>query len=370
MAGNEEAEVHGQEISLKVRRKQAARAARASAEPGIERVAQGVAEEIGAQHGDDDGQPGKRDQPPRRAEVLAALAQHAAPAGRRRLHAQAEEAERRLHDDQLRELEARDHQGGGDHVGGDVAEQDAAAAGAERHRHRDELARLHRQHRDAHQLGVDHPAAQHQHDHEVGDARAQQRHERDGEEQVRQRELRLHRAHDDRVDAAAGPAADQAERDADGGGHAAPSPERQQRARCARRRSTRLSTSRPSGSVPSGLAHVPPAPGRRLEREGQVLVVVAARGDDIREGGHQERDHEDDEAGAREAGRRRDRRARARDRLGRRGRGAGGGGTPTTGAAAISTPACSPLSPGAIDLMPSAAAGRAPCRAGPAAGSR
>ena len=30
---------------------------------------------------------------------------------------QAEEAERRLHDDQLRELEARDHQGGRDHVG-------------------------------------------------------------------------------------------------------------------------------------------------------------------------------------------------------------------------------------------------------------
>ena len=121
----------------------------------------------------------------------------------------------------------------------------------------------------------------------------QQRHERDGEEQVRQRELRLHRAHDPpRVDSAAGPAADQAERDADGGGQQ-DGAQRQAAATCARRRPTRLRTSRPSGSVPSGLAPRLPPPGGRLEREGQVLVVVAARGDEIREGGDQERDHED-----------------------------------------------------------------------------
>src|SRR4029450_1762276 len=48
-------------------------------EPGIESVAETVAEEVDTEHGDQDGEAGERRQPPRRREVDAAVREHAAP---------------------------------------------------------------------------------------------------------------------------------------------------------------------------------------------------------------------------------------------------------------------------------------------------
>jgi hypothetical protein len=53
VTGNEQNEVHGQGLSLRVRRNRPRRP-RVRAQPRIERLSQGVAEEIGAQHSEDD----------------------------------------------------------------------------------------------------------------------------------------------------------------------------------------------------------------------------------------------------------------------------------------------------------------------------
>ena len=65
--------------------------------PRVEDVAQGVAEQVGAEHHEADGDAGEDHQPGRRAHVLGRrLRQHAAPGGMRLGHAEAEERQRRL----------------------------------------------------------------------------------------------------------------------------------------------------------------------------------------------------------------------------------------------------------------------------------
>src|SRR5437868_4087071 len=70
-----------------------------SRQPGIERGAEPVAEEVEAQHGHEDRDAGREAEPGRDLEVLVALAQHRAPARGRRADPDAEERERRLGDD-------------------------------------------------------------------------------------------------------------------------------------------------------------------------------------------------------------------------------------------------------------------------------
>src|SRR6185369_12474932 len=68
-------------------------------EAWIERVAQAVAEEVEAEHGDEDGQAGEQRQPHVGLDERHVGFQVPAPARRRRLSAQAQERQRRLHDD-------------------------------------------------------------------------------------------------------------------------------------------------------------------------------------------------------------------------------------------------------------------------------
>src|SRR5262245_24860618 len=79
------------------------------AELGVEDVAQPVPDEVDAQRGEGQREAGERGQPPRDVEEIAALREHAAPGGRGRLDAEAEERDGRLRHDELGELQARHH---------------------------------------------------------------------------------------------------------------------------------------------------------------------------------------------------------------------------------------------------------------------
>src|SRR5581483_7801262 len=65
----------------------------------IEDVAKRVPEQVHAEHDEHDSESGERGHPPRLADVDGGVAQIRAPARRGRLHAQAEEAQRRFEDD-------------------------------------------------------------------------------------------------------------------------------------------------------------------------------------------------------------------------------------------------------------------------------
>src|SRR5438105_11135356 len=74
---------------------------RRAAQRGVEGVAQAVAEQVEAEHGDEDGQAGEGGDPPRRGEELAAFHDHVAPARQRRLGAEAEVTQAGLDEDRL-----------------------------------------------------------------------------------------------------------------------------------------------------------------------------------------------------------------------------------------------------------------------------
>src|SRR5712692_9418911 len=76
-------------------------------ETRIESVADGVAEDVGGEHRDEDNHAGKVDEPHRVEEITLRVGQHVAPAGRGRLDAEAEEVERCLDQDDLADTQAR-----------------------------------------------------------------------------------------------------------------------------------------------------------------------------------------------------------------------------------------------------------------------
>src|SRR2546428_666190 len=187
----------------------------AHAQARVEGAAQRVAEEVGAQHGDHDGQAGERRDPPGAADVVAALADHPAPARRGRLHAEAQERQRRLDDDQLGELEARHHDGGTDDVRRDVAEEDPRGPAAEGARSDHEVPLPGAQRHHADQPRVHDPAPEHEHDDQVHERGLEERHHRDREEQVGKRELDLGQPHDDAIRPRAGVSGQKPEQDAE-----------------------------------------------------------------------------------------------------------------------------------------------------------
>ena len=63
--------------------------------PGVERIAQGVAERVAGEHRDDDREPGKEREPPQVGYALGAVLDDRCPSSRRRLHADAEVRQRR-----------------------------------------------------------------------------------------------------------------------------------------------------------------------------------------------------------------------------------------------------------------------------------
>src|SRR5262249_52334589 len=103
------------------------KAARAgsSAKSRVQAVAPPGAHDAPPERGQHDRGPREDRDPPRRLDVLAAIAHHVAEAGERRLHAEAEEREPGLEDDVLREIERDvDDQRAGD-VRQDMAQIDA-----------------------------------------------------------------------------------------------------------------------------------------------------------------------------------------------------------------------------------------------------
>src|SRR5438105_4479087 len=65
-------------------------------QPGVEGIADSIAEDVRGEHGQEDGDPGKGDEESRAEEITLGVGEHVAPTRGRRLDAEAEEGERRL----------------------------------------------------------------------------------------------------------------------------------------------------------------------------------------------------------------------------------------------------------------------------------
>ena len=89
---------------------------------GIDGVAQGVAEQVGGEHGDHDGEAGKDAGPGRGHQHRLGVEDHAAPGGSRRLDAEAEEGEPGLEQDHVTHAERRRDQQRTERVGQQVPE--------------------------------------------------------------------------------------------------------------------------------------------------------------------------------------------------------------------------------------------------------
>src|SRR5206468_5092939 len=104
---------------------------RRAAQRGIDGVPEPVAEEVEAEHRQEDRDAGKRRDPPRRQEMLPALHEHVAPARQGRLGAEAEIREARLDQDRLAERQAALDDDDRDRVDEHVPSENARGAGAE-----------------------------------------------------------------------------------------------------------------------------------------------------------------------------------------------------------------------------------------------
>src|SRR5882724_3995919 len=115
------------------------------AELRVQHVAQPVAHQVDAERGDRERGPREGREPPGHVEVVAALREHAAPGWRRRLHAEAEEGDGGLGDDELGELETAYDDDGRRHVGQDVPQEQPRPPEPQGPGRVHELAFLHRQ---------------------------------------------------------------------------------------------------------------------------------------------------------------------------------------------------------------------------------
>src|SRR6185295_18242884 len=118
-----------------------------AAEARVERVAERVAEQVGAEHREADGQAREQDEPGRLLRVLRrGDREHPAP---RRIglgHAQAQEGQRGLHQDRAAELRGAEHDERAHGIGQNVAECDAHMPEADRPRRLHVLHLTDRQH--------------------------------------------------------------------------------------------------------------------------------------------------------------------------------------------------------------------------------
>ena len=187
----------------------------------IEPVAQGVAEQVEAEHGERDGD-AREDRDPRRAlGVFRPAPQHQAPGRDRLLHAEAEKRQRRLEQDRLSDGRRHHHQIGREHIGHHVPHDDAGMAEAGCARGVDVGHLPHRQRARPH-----HPGAARDerygdgHDH-VERAGAEDRHHGQRQDDQRKGHQHVHDAHQDHIETAAemraGDPEDQSHRAADEG---------------------------------------------------------------------------------------------------------------------------------------------------------
>src|SRR6266481_2356751 len=124
-------------------------------EPRIESVAEAIAEQVEAEHGDENREPGEESQPRVGLDEGDVGLEVPSPARRRRLSAQPEEGERRLHDDGGRDAERGRDDDRRQTVGQDVPEQDPGIPHSEGAAGLDVLLLLDREHASPHQARVD-----------------------------------------------------------------------------------------------------------------------------------------------------------------------------------------------------------------------
>src|SRR5438445_118265 len=157
----------------------------------------------------------------REQEDVAAGGHHEAPRGRRRLHAEPEERQRRLDEDSVRHEERRVDAERREHVRQDVPQDECRAACPEGARCPDVLRLLERQDRGADHARDRRRAPDADGDRRVDDAGAERGDDRDRQQKVREGEQDLDPPHDRRVEPPTGEARDAAERaaghDRDGG---------------------------------------------------------------------------------------------------------------------------------------------------------
>src|SRR6185437_6926445 len=160
----------------------------ADAGAGIEEIAEAVADEIEGEDAERDSGGREEDEVGRLEEVGAGVVEHGAPGGGRRLHTEAEKAERSLGEDGSGHADGSLHQYRLDDVGQDVVQHEADITRAKRARSLHKLALLHRHDLAAYETSVIDPSRERERNDEVGETRAEEGDDGDREQNARQSE--------------------------------------------------------------------------------------------------------------------------------------------------------------------------------------
>src|SRR5271170_6362128 len=166
--------------------------------------------------------------------MRAAVVEHRSPAGRRRRHAESEEAHGGFGENGSGHADRRLHDHGLNDVRQNVTDDDAQVARSESACRFDELALARGEDLSAHQAGVADPASERERENEIEDTGAAEGYERNRKQDSGEREERIHQDHvDEAVDASSVVAGDGADDEAEGersGDDAAPDQHRDARA--------------------------------------------------------------------------------------------------------------------------------------------
>ena len=169
---------------------------------GIQEVPHPLAEQVGADHRQQDRHSGEGGDPPVPEDELPTLAEHGPPLGGRRLGSQAEEAEGGRDQEGVPETERGEHDDRRQDIGHHVATDDPEVRSARRPAGLDERPRLHVEHCAVHDPHVGRHRRDPHRDDEVLEARPRRRHDGEGEQDPGEREQEIREPEHDR----AGPA--------------------------------------------------------------------------------------------------------------------------------------------------------------------
>src|SRR5499426_3841827 len=151
----------------------------------IEKVAQGVAEKINSEHGDEDAKTGKERQPPRGADIDARVGEHGAPGGNLGWNPDTQKAETGFGDDCRCHGKGADDQGRLDHVWQDMTQNDLRVTRSQTARSNYEFTRAQTQCLTPDHTTIRNPTLHHQGQNQVEKALTEKRHNRDAEQQGR-----------------------------------------------------------------------------------------------------------------------------------------------------------------------------------------
>ena len=161
----------------------------------VERIPQGVAKQVEAEHAQADGDPGEERDPGRLLRVgQGGPGEHQPPRGRRLRRAQAQIAERRLGQDGAAQLRRHDDDERRQDVGDDVLQDDPAPHRAQRLHGLDVLVLLHRERGGPHDPRRSRDDRDGDGDHDVLHGRTEDRGNGQGQDQLREREENVHDA--------------------------------------------------------------------------------------------------------------------------------------------------------------------------------